>query len=396
MKSLAFRFASRCRPTSLHPALLLAAALTAACSTAPPPQSALIRSAPNIEMPTNELRLRVYGYAEEFGGDVEEAADRILRATDDPEIDRQALRWKINILSAAQVAAFALDPLIGLYDMWILTVQMRQFFETGAGREVFGKHQPIAIETSRELERKAHELARSISVSGDVSGPKRDVEEYATAHPVTDMHFVRETVTKEFADLLAQDRSGGLAVLGDLAVQFGDLSERLKFYAASLPDQFRWQSELLLLDILEKQAIDEFLGDVESIDISARRLADFADTLPAVIDEQASEALRVIGEEAAIAFRDVDRQRIETLEWLTEERIVVIEDLVRERIAVMEDLAAITDSAMRRTTLVLDDAVDRAFYRALQLLGLVFVGGLLFVFLVRLIWKRPTAALGGS
>ncbi len=390
MKSLAFRFASRCRPTSPHPALLLAAVLAAACSTAPPPQSALLRSAPNIEMPTTELRLRVYGYAEEFGGDVEEAADRILRATDDPEIDRQALRWKINILSAAQVAAFALDPLIGLYDMWVLTVQMRQFFETGSGREVFGKHQPIAIETSRELERKAHELARSISVSGDVSGPKRDVEEYATAHPVTDMHFVRETVTKEFADLLAQDRSGGLAVLGDLAVQFGDLSERLKFYAASLPDQFRWQSELLLLDILEKQAIDEFLGDVESIDVSARRLADFADALPAVIDEQASQAIRVIGEEAAIALRDVDRQRIETLEWLTEERVVVIEDLVRERIAVMEDLAAITDSAMRRTTLVLDDAVDRAFYRALQLLGLVFVGGLLFVFLVRLIWKRPS------
>ena len=108
------------------------------------------------------------------------------------------------------------------------------------------------------------------------------------------------------------------------------------------------------------------------------------------------EALAWLGEEAAIALRDVDRQRIETLEWLTEERIVVIEDLVRERIAVMEDLAAITDSAMRRTTLVLDDAVDRAFYRALQLLGLVFVGGLLFVFLVRLIWKRPTAALGGS
>jgi hypothetical protein len=394
MKSLTCRFASSGRPTGPHPALpliaILATALaTAACSTAPPPQSALIRSAPNIEMPTNELRLKVYGYTEKFVGDVEEAADRILKATDDPEIERQALRWKINILTAAQVAAFALDPLIGLYDMWALAVQMRQFFETGAGREVFGEHQPIAIETSRELERRAHELARSISVSGDVSEPRQDVEEYAAAHPVTGMHFVRETATKEFADLLAQDRSGGLAVLGDLATQFGDLSERLKYYAASLPHQFRWQSQLLLLDILEEQAIDEFLGDVESIDVSARRLADFADTLPAVIDEQASEAIRVIGEEAAIGLRDVDRQRIETLEWLTEERIVVIEDLVRERIAVMEDLAAITDSAMRRTTLVLDDAVDRAFYRALQLLGLVFVGGLLFVFLVRLIWKRP-------
>jgi len=393
MKSLACRFASSGRPTSPHPAPLLiailAAALTAACATAPPQQSVLISSAPNIEMPTTELRLRVYGFAEEFAGDVEEAADRILKATDDHQIARQALRWKINILPATQVAAFALDPLIGLYDMWSLAVEMRQFFETGAGREVFGEYQPIAIETSRELEEEAHELARVSSISGDVSGPRSEIEAYASAHPITDMHFVRETVTKEFADLLAQDRATGLSVLGDLNTQLGDLSERLKFYAASLPNQFRWQSELLVLDILDVQDIDEFLGDVESIDVSAQRLADFADNLPAVIDEQASEAIRVIGEEAAIALRDVNRQRIETLEWLTEERIVVMEDVVRERIAVMEDLAAITDSAMRRTTLVLDDAVDRAFYRALQLLGLVFVGGLLFVFLVRLIWKRP-------
>ncbi len=392
MNSLVSRLSSRCRPTGPHPALLLVAltaALTAACATAPPQQSVLISSAPDIEMPTTELRLRVYGYGEEFGGDVEKAADRILQATNDPAIERQALRWKINVLSSGQVAAFALDPYIGLYDMWVLAVQMRQFFETGAGRQVFGEYQPIAIETSRELERKADELARSISISGDVSGPRREVEEYAAAHPVTDMHFVRETVTKEFAELLAQERTGGLAVLGDLNTQLGDLSERLKYYAASLPHQFRWQSELLLLDILDQQAVDEFLGDVESIDVSARRLADFGDTLPAVIDEQASEAIRVIGEEAAIALRDVNRQRIETLEWLTGERIVVIEDLVRERIAVMEDLAAITESAMRRTTLVLDGAVDRAFYRALQLLGLVFLGGLLFVFLVRLIWKRP-------
>jgi quercetin dioxygenase-like cupin family protein len=394
MKSLACRFASRRRSTSPHSALLLIAILaTGACATAPPQQSALIRSAPNIEMPTTELRLRVYGYGEEFAGDVEEAADRILKATDDPEVARQALRWKINILSATQVAAFALDPLIGLYDMWALAVQMRHFFESGPGGDVFGEYQPIAIETSRELERKADELARSISISGDVSGPRRDIDEYAAAHPVTEMHFVRETVTKEFADLLAQDRASGLAVLGDLATQLGDMTERLKFYAASMPHQFRWQSELLLLDILDERRVDEFLGDVESIDVSARRLADFADSLPAVIDEQASEAIRVVGEEAAIALRDVNRQRIATLEWLTEERIVVIENLVRERIAVMEDLAAITDSAMRRTTLVMDDAVDRAFYRALQLLGLVFVGGLVFVFLVRLIWKRPSAAL---
>ncbi|UCG75813.1 MAG: hypothetical protein JSV95_00310 [Gemmatimonadota bacterium] len=374
------------RPAALG-ALALAGLLTAACSTTPPPQSALIKRTGDIQMSTVELKLRVYGYAEEFSGDVEEAADRIIAATDDPRIVRQALRWKINILSATQVAAFALDPLIGLLDMWVLAVQMRDFFQAGSGRAVFAEHQSIAVETARDLERRINELAASISVSGEISDWQRDVEEYAAARPLTGMHFVRETATREFAEFL-RDETGGLSVLGDLSIQVGDLSERLKYYAATLPAQIRWQSELLLLDVTEDGAVEDFLNDVASVNASAERLAILGDSIPTLVDEQAKAAIAALSDNLAASLREVDRQRLATLVELSRERIAVMEQLSAERIAVMEQLAAILDSALVQAPSSAEQVVDHAFRRALLLLALMFGGGLVFAYLLRLIWRR--------
>jgi hypothetical protein len=58
----------------------------------------------------------------------------------------------------------------------------------------------------------------------------------------------------------------------------------------------------------------------------------------------------------------------------------------------MQELAAIADSTLRRAPLAADEVVAYAFRRALVLLALIFVGGLVFALLLRLIWRRPHAA----
>ena len=87
----------------------------------------------------------------------------------------------------------------------------------------------------------------SVSTTGLIPAHTREVEAYAAAHPLADMTLGRETATAEFAGELATDRTSGLAVLADLKVHVGDLSERINYYASSLPEQIRWQSELLFL-----------------------------------------------------------------------------------------------------------------------------------------------------
>jgi hypothetical protein len=331
----------------------------------------------------------VYGFAEEFANGIVRAADQILESTQDAAVSRTAVRWKINTVATTQLTAFGLDPLAAFYDMWALAIQMRQFFEIGAGQEAFGPDQGIALETTRGLERRAYEFAASLSSTGQVRDTiRRDVEAYAAANPLTDVNFVRETATHEFAGELAADRTSGLAVLGDLSVQVGDLSERMKYYAASLPEQFRWQSELLFLDIISDYQIGQFLDDVTVVGEAAERLAVLADSLPALVDAQAAAAIRAMSLEVAASLREVDRQRLETLDALTAERLAVMERLTAERLAVMEELAAITAGTVGQVPSAFDEVVDYAFKRALVLLALIFVGGLVFAFLLRLMWNR--------
>lgn len=392
MKNRAPRFPSRRRRLYPHPALMLAAALaTASCSTAPPRQTAFMSSVENVDITSTEVRLHAYGYAERFSADVERAADEILAGTEDADVKRNALLWKMNALPAMHVAVFQSDPLIGFLDAWTLTVQMRGFFTTGAGRDAFGPLQPIAVEASEALERRVGEVIASVTVSGDAPEGERIVRAWADSHPITTMEFLRETTADQFADALGQNQAGGLAVLGNLAMQATDMSERLKFYAAAMPKQIRWQSELVLLELLHEADVEEFLGNVGSIDRSAFRLAEFADTVPALVGDQAAFAVDALSGELLASLREVDRQRLETLEALTAERIAVMEQVGNELIAMMGQVAAIAASTLRRAPVAADEVVDYAFRRALVLLALIFVGGLIFAFLLRLMWRRPSA-----
>ncbi|MEE9470286.1 MAG: hypothetical protein V3W32_01100, partial [Gemmatimonadota bacterium] len=298
MKNLAPRFPSRRRRLYPHPALLLAAALAAAsCSTAPPRQTAFMSGTENVDLTSMEVRIHAYGYAERFSARVENAADEILAVTEDADVARNALLWKMNALPAMHLAVFQPDPLIGFLDAWTLTVQMGDFFTTGAGRDAFGPLQSIAVEASEALERAVGEVIASVTVSGDAPWAERTVRAWADSHPITSMEFLRETTASEFADVLGQDQAGGMAVLGSLAMQATDLSERLKYYAAAMPKQIRWQSELVVLELLDQPDVEEFLGNVESIDRSALRLADFGDTVPALVGDQAAFAIDALSAE---------------------------------------------------------------------------------------------------
>ncbi len=385
MKNLAPRFPSRRRRLYPHPALMLAAALAASCSTAPPRQTAFMSSVKNTDLTSMEFRLHAYGYAERFSAGVENAADEILAGTEDADVARNALLWKMNALPAMHLAVFQSDPMMGFLDAWTLTVQMRDFFTMGAGRDAFGPLQSIAVEASEALERAVGEVIASMMVSGDAPEGERIVRAWADSHPITSMEFLRETTASEFADVLGQQQAGGLAVLGDLAMQATDLSERLKYYAAAMPKQMRWQSKLVLLELLDEADVEGFLGNVGSIDRSAFRLAEFADTVPALVGDQAAFAVDAL----LASLREVNRQRLETLEALTAERIAVMEQVGNELIAMMDQVAAIADSTLRRAPVAADEVVDYAFRRALVLLALIFVGGLIFAFLLRLIWQRP-------
>ena len=133
------------RTPRAFPSLLVVLALVAGCSQAPPRQTEFMERLAAEGVTVRELQVEVYNFAIYFNDLVEDAADRIYARTDDPVLRDRALLWKMSAIPKMQRAAFREDPLAGLISAWSFCVQLRNWFETGPGREHFGEHQSVAL-----------------------------------------------------------------------------------------------------------------------------------------------------------------------------------------------------------------------------------------------------------
>ena len=91
-----------------------------------------------IEISTLKLRLTMNDYFNVFARTVTEAADSIIHSSNDFQIDNEALFWKMNAIPVAQGSIFSKDPFAAYIDIAVFSYQMKQYFETGAGKELFG------------------------------------------------------------------------------------------------------------------------------------------------------------------------------------------------------------------------------------------------------------------
>ena len=110
-----------------------------------------------------QLRLKNQHSAVPLSGIIEAHADMILADTQDPDVRKAALLWKINGIPSIQQAAFQPDPFLAFLDMWVFSVQMRLFFSEGHGKEALKRWHPVAVEGAHKVESLAETLAREIS-----------------------------------------------------------------------------------------------------------------------------------------------------------------------------------------------------------------------------------------
>jgi hypothetical protein len=355
-----------------------------------------------MELPIESLRLELYGFVDRFSGSVEDHADKIISATDDPEIRRNARLWKMNAIPAIQKAAFQFDPLAGYVDAWVLTKQMLQYFEEGHGKDLFGELQHIAIEASRmTVEEIEANFKLAADIDEDVGGgeTRKDVNDFVAEHPLDNLLFVRYSTAGLLAQLTKDKSRGTFAAMGRLEMSLGDMTDRMNIYAAHLPDQARWQAELAIDDFLGSPEFEEGYGKLDemkaSIDLTAANVAGVSET----IDAQVVGALEIVPEERAIIFAEVDRQRLETIEVvraerelilaaIREERIAVFEDVQRERVAVMQDMEALVLRGIDESKSRAEDLIDGVLWR-MTVLGAIALAMLLAFGLLALWIFRP-------
>jgi hypothetical protein len=374
--------------------LALVALATSGCIKTPK-KSGMMKGAEDLQdMTSAELRLKVHAFASRFERAVEGTADMIMEETDDPVIRRRALRFKLYVIPEMQRAAFHYDPLAGLIDAAALTGQLRQFFEPGGGgQDMFGDEQDAVIRFARIADDEIWQLGQSITKSGDVGRAKQQIGQWVDENPISDLLMVRESTRALSAKMASEMGSGAGAAIGGITETVGDLSDRLTIYAASIPNQARWQAQLLVYDMLDQAELESLGPTTESLADSIDRIASTIELTPDLIIQERAKTLAEIDEISNAIIDSVDLQRLATIQALANERIAVLEAVARERVAVLDAIrderSAVFDDGGALLGVLVQDSFDRAeglidriFWRAAILLAISGVGMLIIGLIV--------------
>ena len=329
-------------------------------------------------MSAAELRAAVNALADRFADQIEETADRIGAATQDPAVRRRALAFKIDAVPAVYTAAYRADPLAGVIDAWALAYQVDHYLRDGAGRDSFGAGQGIARDGARELVAEADLVSRRVVRPGEFDRARADVEAWARRNPVRYTFSSRPSCAAYTAGRRAEGRDAFVAI-GSVSDTAEAVSERLNTFAAQVPKLARWQAELLLSESAGERSLEAALGDVAAVGSAARRVEGVLDGAPDVAGATAA-ARTVLAEERRAVLDSVNAQRLATLEYATSERLAVLAALREERLATLaalrqerieglHEVDAIKTRAVDTAVAGLKEVVDYAIWR-LALLGL--------------------------
>jgi hypothetical protein len=352
----------------------------AGCGGSAPPTRPFAQAG-DMTASSREFRFSLYSFSDRFASVVEIAADEIAVRSSDARVQRNALMWKMNAIGVMDYAAVQPDPVGSGIDALILCVQMREFFETGAGRGVFGGQGAVAVDASRLLENEMRRWAASMTTAGELTQEGLDfVNDWTSEHPITSLQFGRRSSLTAFQNTVPEAR-GGLGGISTMEEAVLDLRDQLPIYMRRVPKQARWQSELAFLEMSDGS---DFFGDVAAIEESIEDIR--------VILREGREAIATeypaLGRELAdrlVALEGrLETEREAILNRVTEERVAALDAVTREREAVIEYSDAMYERALADVDARARSATDRVIWRAAQLLaGTLLLATLLAVVVIR-------------
>jgi hypothetical protein len=381
--------------------LALLLVLLSGCQSAAGP-TRLIDRVEDPRLTERELRVGVYEYLRHWTVVVELAADDILSRSGEAGVRRNAILWKLDAVSACQVAVFREDPVGALLDVWALSAQMTRYLETGAGKDLFGAWQPIAIEAARQLEVDVEALAGRLA---DPSRGRELVTKWAEEHPIHGSLTNRPTTVSILAAYTGKPRRLLFRGLPDIDQRIADLLERLDLYVETLPHQVRWHMEYVLEQrVLTRQkqqdgvaslatmgnSLEEMSDSLERMADSLGRMADSLDRVATLPDElgdlvasEREQIFAAIDQQREAIFRNIAAEREAVLDALQDERGILVEATDGQRAALLAEAEAVAVKAIEQAAGESRQIIDRLLWGVtlcgVTLVAVLFVAGLVFV-----------------
>ncbi len=262
---------------------------------------------------------------------VEESADRINRSTTSPEIKKRAVQWKIRTLHAFWDIMNMADPSLATLDIWCTTLQWKEFFATGAGKDHFGPDQQVAIEASKQIADAFDDAIRTSTPEDAYLAAKAAVESFAREHPMTGLHRMPFRISestqiklsfnwlKEIA--MPWQLSEGVVEMADAVSEVAAAADRFSVSVGVLPMVTRWQVELLLLELDENKSMVDIRKSMTGVSEGIQAIARSTDTLPEDLRKEISITLDQVDE-----MQDGLRETLDTArDTVAETRNAIVE-----------------------------------------------------------------------
>jgi len=262
-----------------------------------------------------ELSADMAQYAGYFSSVVSAAADEIAYQAHSRAVRRSTLVWKLRTIPWAQEVAFSDIPQKAYVKSLGLAKAIHDYLSVGDGRAIFGEHQPIAVKAAKDIEQAALAIGPRFLDSQQVARLESQLEELARKYPIRGRDFSTQRNAQIAITELDSGSTGlgwvlgipmspfrALEGVGSTGVALLEINRTALEVAAiidELPRQNRWQLELLLYDIEERDTMIAGLAAFEQMAASADRASLAIDRLP--------DALRAALEDSTGAIAEINQ-----------------------------------------------------------------------------------------
>ncbi len=230
-------------------------------------QTATMKKHGAAGMTAQELHIWVDAFAVRLPGAIEEAANEVMDNNNDIKVIKNAIKFQLYGINAFQKAIFHSDPFVALVDMWVLTSQMIDFYQTGAGKEYFGNRQGLVIDELNDLRGRLESMLSAVFGKEDIKSDLAWMNDWVDEHPLTGNLFVRDSVITVVAKIQASAKKKGVfSSIQNVGENVERLQTRIALFAEIIPQMMIWQIELIFLDLQDEEsqyslkAIDDFVA----------------------------------------------------------------------------------------------------------------------------------------
>ncbi len=250
---------------------------------------------------SEDLRDELAAFAARFNATVVSAADQIASESSDPELQRRALLWKLRMVPLVAQAGFVLDAEQTYVALFALATAQQQYLSSGAGKDLFGEEQPVAVAAADELVEAARAIGARFLNAEQQGRLESEVSSLAESHPIRGI-FVPETVQAVVGATapggpfdwvinypLAPFRALEGVDAGAQAIrEFTATAQRFNVILTSMPQLMRWNAELLAFELERRPTVSSARGSLETLAESSADFTRAVSSLPENLRTQAS------------------------------------------------------------------------------------------------------------